>query len=104
MREKLFLTIATLALVALVAEFAKGQTRIAAAQIEAPRVAVMTCTKAPTPPVIVTNPDGTTTTTPGSNCAGLYFVDVMTPAGTELKIVGTVYPGVVNAADWSLVP
>lgn len=81
-----------------------AQTRIAPEQLKAPHVAVMTCTKPAIAPVTVTNPDGTTTTTPGSNCAGLYYVDVVTPAGTELKILGTVQPGPVNAADWSLVP
>lgn len=104
MRDKILLTIAALALVALVAEFAKGQTKLGPQQVSAPRVAVMTCTKTPTAPVTVTNPDGTITTTPGSDCAGLYYVDVITPAGTELKILGTVQPAPVNAADWSLVP
>lgn len=66
-----------------------AQTRISPDQLKAPRVAVMTCTKAPTAT---------------ADCTGLYFVDVVTPAGTELKIVGTVQPDVVNAADWSLVP
>ena len=84
--------------------FLHAQTRINPDQLKAPRVAVMTCTKAPTPATTVTNPDGTMTTIPGSNCTGLYYVDVVTPAGTELKILGTVQPGPVNAADWSLVP
>lgn len=77
-----------------------AQTRIAPDQLKAPRVAVMTCTKTPIAPV--TNPDGTIT--PGSDCTGLYYIDVITPAGIELKIVGTIQPQAVNAADWSLVP
>jgi cobyrinic acid a,c-diamide synthase len=39
-----------------------------------------------------------------AECGGLYYVDVITAAGTELKILGTVQPGPVNAADWRLIP
>jgi hypothetical protein len=66
-----------------------AQTRINPDQLKAPRVAVMTCAKP---------------ATPTADCTGLYYVDVITPAGTELKIVGTLQPEAVNAADWSLVP
>ena len=40
----------------------------------------------------------TRTVTPGSNCAGLYYVDVITPAGQELKIVGPAIADQVRVA------
>lgn len=69
----------------------RAQTRIAPDQIRAPRLAVLTCTKP---------------ASSGADCSGLYFVDLITPAGRELKIVGpAIADGVaINAADWSLVP
>jgi len=105
MRDKILFAIAALALMALVAEFARSQTRVAPEQIRLPRVVVLqNCTKPQVGPVTVMNPDGTTTTTPGSNCAGLYYIDVVTPAGTELRLVGSQAPAMLDAADWTSVP
>lgn len=68
---------------------ASGQTKIAPDQLQAPRVAVLACHGS----------------TPTSDCAGLYYVDLITPAGTELKIVGAVASGAaLDPAIWSLVP
>lgn len=87
--KRLALIVLIAAAMCLLVRLAVAQTRISPDQLKAPRVAVMTCTKPPTPT---------------ADCAGMYYVDVVTLAGTELKIVGTVQPDVVNAADWSLVP
>lgn len=88
-RSTFVLACLTVLLLVFINSRAPGQTRINPDQLKAPRVAVFTCTKAPAAT---------------ADCAGLYYVDVVTAAGRELKIVGTVQPEAVNAADWSLVP
>lgn len=68
-----------------------GQTLVDPNQLKAPRVSVLSCTG---------------DTSPTSNCTGEYYVDVITPAGTELKIVGGLAPGniVLDPKLWSTVP
>lgn len=89
MRDKIFFVIAALALVALVAEFAKGQTRVAPTQIQAPRFVALACV-APG--------------TANSNCAGLVYIDAVTPAGTEIRIIGAPASSPIDTTAWSLIP
>jgi hypothetical protein len=88
MRDKLFLAIAALALAAVVAEFAKGQTQIGPSQMKAAKAVVLACANA----------------TPASNCTGLYYIDIVTAAGTELKIMGAPATAPIDPAIWSVVP
>lgn len=99
MRDKILFVICALGLIILAVELARGQTRLDGGQLRSPRVSVFTCTK---PPSIVIDP--VTGVQVVAECGGLYYVDVITAAGTELKILGTVQPGPVNAADWRLIP
>lgn len=84
-RDYILLAISVLALLLAVIDYGRGQTQIGPQQMKAPRVTVMTCTQIP-------------------SCAGLYLVDVITPAGTELKIVGSASANPGPVSDWSLVP
>ncbi len=44
----------------------------------------------------------TGTTSPTSDCTGLYYVDVITPSGTELKTVGSPVTAPLDPKVWSL--
>lgn len=66
-----------------------AQTRINPDQLKAPRVTVLSCVAVPTPT---------------SSCTGLFYVDVITPAGTELKLMAEPAAAAINPTDWSLVP
>ena len=74
-----------------VANYLWPQTRIDPDQMKAPTVAVLTCNGA---------------TSPTSDCTGLYYVDVVTAAGTELKIIGPVATAgaTLDPKVWSVVP
>ena len=69
-----------------------------------PIISLMQCSKSPVSPVTVTNPDGTMTTTPGSDCSGLLYVDLVSPSGTEMKLVGGAPISPVDASAWTAVP
>ncbi len=81
--------IAALGLLALVAEFSKGQTQVAPAQIKAPRFVALACI-----------PPGSAT----ASCAGLVYIDAITPAGTELKLIGAPTTVPFDPTIWSLIP
>ncbi len=66
-----------------------AQTRIAPDQLRAPRFAALACI-APA--------------TANSNCAGLVYIDAVTPAGTEIKIIGAPVTVPIDPAAWSIVP
>jgi hypothetical protein len=89
MRDRTFFAITLLGFVALLALLAHGQTRVAPAQIQAPRFVAMACV-APG--------------TANSNCAGLFYIDAITPTGTEIKIIGAAPTAPIDPAAWSLVP
>lgn len=67
---------------------ASAQTKVDPNQLKAPTVVVMSCS-------------GTTT---NADCAGLYYVDVVTPAGTEIKIIGARPDSQLDTTRWSIVP
>jgi hypothetical protein len=53
----------------------------------------------------VTNPSTGVTTTYTSDCTGLYYVDFITPAGTEIKLLGSIYTNPLpDPGFWSIVP
>ncbi len=66
-----------------------AQTKIAPGQMKAPRVSVLQCS-------------GSTSST--SDCSGLYYVDVTTAAGTQIKIIGTPAAAPLDTTHWSVVP
>jgi hypothetical protein len=66
-----------------------AQTSIAPNQLRAPRVSVLQCSG---------------TTSLASDCTGFYYVDVATPSGTELKIIGTPATAPIDPAHWAIVP
>ncbi len=66
-----------------------AQTRIAPDQLKAPRFVALACV-APA--------------TASSNCAGLVYIDAVTPAGTEIKIIGAPVTVPIDPAAWSLIP
>jgi hypothetical protein len=104
--EKVLLVIGVVGLALVVVELARGQTQIGPQQMKAVKAVVLTCALPAVAPVTVTNPDGTTTTTPGSNCAGMYYLDVVTAGGAEVKLIG-VPPLAGFAFDpsgWNAVP
>jgi len=69
-----------------------------------PVISVMRCTKPAVLPATVVNPDGTSTTTPGSDCAGLFYVDIATAAGTEIRLLGSSAALPIDPAVWTAVP
>jgi hypothetical protein len=76
------------------AEYLAGQTRktqVAPDQIKAPRFAALACV-APG--------------TANSNCAGLVYIDAVTPAGTEIKLIGAPPTAgfTFDPAGWNLIP
>ena len=90
MSQRVLFTLCVLLFLAFVVVLSRAQTRVAPQQLVAPRLAVLACS-------------GKTAT---SDCAGLYYVDLVTAGGTELRIVGpeasngvTLDPGL-----WSVVP
>ncbi len=72
-----------------------AQTRIAPRQVSAPRLTVLQCTATPISPKVGCTVDGT-----------LYYLDLITPAGKELKLVAV--PSTLleplDPAVWSMVP
>jgi hypothetical protein len=90
-----------------------AQTQITPDQIRGTRVvSLMTCTKPPTPPTPALDPmgnpildaAGNPVMIPGSNCAGLYYIELTRPDGTTLKLVGSPAPLNLDPASWSVVP
>lgn len=104
-RDRILTAIAVVALLLLAAEMAESQTQLAPQQMRAAKAAVLTCTKPPTLPATVTNPDGTTVFKPGVDCASIVYIDLVTAAGTELKIIGVpATMTTINPPDWTVVP
>jgi len=67
---------------------ASAQTRVDPNQLKAPTVLVMSCSG----------------TTVNADCAGLYYADIVTPAGIEIKIVGAPPLVQLDTTRWSIVP
>jgi hypothetical protein len=66
-----------------------AQTKIAPGQLKAPRFVALACI-APG--------------TANANCAGLYYIDAVTQAGTEIRIIGAAPTAPIDPAAWSPVP
>lgn len=68
-----------------------AQTKVGPDQLKTPRITVLHCVEPPE-----TSP----------NCMDLYYVDVITAAGTELKLIGAPATqfDVIDPTKWVLVP
>jgi hypothetical protein len=69
-----------------------------------PIISLMKCTKPSVASSSITNPDGTITKTLGSDCSGMYFVDLLSPSGTELVLLAMPAPMPLDPTIFAPVP
>ncbi len=66
-----------------------AQTLISPSQLKAPRLAALQCSGS---------------LGSSSDCTGFYYLDVITPAGTELKLIAYPAAPTIDPTHWSVVP